>query len=299
VTRDASQTLHALLHTVVDYAGLFPPAGLDMEPAVRNYAQYRRSPHAWMLGRFVVPVARLDEMTAAMRAAGDDGDGGHWRASALVGEDVAGDVARIAAFNAAGRGAVVDAVEVKASDAAAIRAVAAAMPAGLRAYVEIPVAGDPRALIGAIAEAKLRAKIRTGGVTPAAFPPPDHVTRFIRGCYATATAFKATAGLHHPLRSMQPLTYADDAPRGIMHGFLNVFLVAVFHYNGLTIRDADELMTREAVDDVAFTDDALMWRDYRVSRDEIATIRRRFAISFGSCSFREPVDDLVRTGLLS
>jgi hypothetical protein len=299
VTDPAPKTLHTLLHTIVDYAGLFPPAGLEMTPAVRNYADYRQSPHAWMLGRFVAPVARLDEFAASLASVGDRADGRHWRVSALVGDDVAGDVARIGAFNAADRGAVVDAIEVKASSTDAIGRIAAASTPGLRAYVEIPVADDPRPLVGAIAASKLRAKIRTGGVVPGAFPSASHVTRFVRACYATGTGFKATAGLHHPVRSTQPLTYAPEAPRGVMHGFLNVFLTAVFHYNGLTIRDADELMEREAFDDIEFSGDTLAWRDYRLSRDELATIRRRFAISFGSCSFREPVDDLIRMGWLS
>ncbi|HEU4365742.1 MAG TPA: hypothetical protein VFT13_09805 [Candidatus Krumholzibacteria bacterium] len=299
MTDPTPKTIHALLHTIVDYAGLFPPAGLAMEGAVRDYSAHRRDAHAWMLGRFVAPVARLDEMAEAMRAAGATEAEHQWRVSALAGEDVAGDVARIAAFNACGTGAMVDAIEVKAATEAAIRAVAAAVPPALRAYVEIPVAVDPRALIGVIAETRLRAKIRTGGVTAQAFPTPEHVARFIRHCYATGTAFKATAGLHHPLRAMQALSYEARAPRAVMHGFLNVFLTAVFHYNGMTIADANAFMHRGTIDDVEFSDDHVVWRDYRVSRDELTTIRRRFAISFGSCSFREPVDDLIKAGLLS
>lgn len=299
MTDSIPKTLHALLHTIVDYAGLFPPAGLDMDAVVRNYAAYRKDAHAWMLGRLVVPVARLDEMAGVMGAAGVVEPEHHWRISALAGEDAGADAARVKAFNERGRGAVVDAIEVKAPGAREIRAAAAALPAGLRAYVEIPVADDPRALIGVLAETKLRAKIRTGGVTPEAFPPADQVARFIRHCYATGVGFKATAGLHHPLRAMQALTYQPDAPRAVMHGFLNVFLTAVFHYNGLTIADAATLMQREEIDDVVFADDYIAWRDYRLSRDELTTIRRRFAISFGSCSFREPVDDLIQIGLLA
>jgi hypothetical protein len=299
VTNSTPKTLHALLHTIVDYAGLFPPAGLDMDAAVRNYASYRRDAHAWMLGRFVVPAAHLEEMLDAMHAAGAIEPEHHWRVAALAGNDIAADVARVGEFNARGAGGLVDALELKAADEAAVRRIAAAVPPGLRAYVEIPVAEDPRALIGAIAEEKLRAKIRTGGVTGEAIPSPEHVARFIRCCYATGVGFKATAGLHHPLRAMQPLTYEADAPRDVMHGFLNVFLTAVFHYNGMTLADANALMHRGAVDDVEFADDHIAWRDYRVSRDEVTTIRRRFAISFGSCSFREPVDDLIKTGLLS
>ena len=60
-----TQSLDILLAQIVDYAGLFPPADLPMDQAVANYAAYRQDPGAWMLGRFVVPVARLDEFAQA------------------------------------------------------------------------------------------------------------------------------------------------------------------------------------------------------------------------------------------
>src|SRR5438034_7858967 len=55
-------SLRALLTGVIDYAGLFPPAGLPLEQAIRNYARYRQEPESWMLGRFVCPAARLAEL---------------------------------------------------------------------------------------------------------------------------------------------------------------------------------------------------------------------------------------------
>lgn len=294
-----SKSLHALLHTIVDYAGLFPPASLSMDAAVANYAAYRRDPHAWMLGRFVVPASRLGAMADAMHAIGEAGNEHHWRLSALVGEDVAGDVARISAFNEGARGALVDAVEVKATTGEGIERVAATIPREIKTYVEIPVADDPRALIAALAEHKLRAKIRTGGVVPEAFPPVDHIARFLRECYAASAGFKATAGLHHPLRSVRPLTYQENGPRGVMHGFLNVFLAAALQYNGLTRGDALEILRAEALTGVTFGDDGIAWKDYFVTLGEVATVRRRFGVAFGSCSFREPVDDLIQLGLLS
>jgi hypothetical protein len=292
-----AKSLHALLHTIVDYAGLFPPASLSMEASVANYASYRRDPHAWMLGRFVVPVARLDEMTHAAQAAGKDGH--PWRLSALIGEDLEGDVARVLAFNPASRGALIDAVEVRASNVDAIARIAATVPREMKVYVEIPVSDDPHALVVAVAAHKLRAKIRTGGVVPEAFPPVEHVARFIRECYAVSVGFKATAGLHHPLRAARALTYQADPPRGVMHGFLNVFLAAAFQYNGLTRGDALEILRAETLAGVSFADDGAAWKDYRVTLGEMATVRRRFAVAFGSCSFREPVDDLIQLGLLT
>lgn len=294
-----AKSLHALLHTLIDYAGLFPPAELSMADAVGNYARYRRSKESWMLGRFVVPVSRLNEMEEAMRAAGAPDDGHPWRVSALPGADVEGDAAKVTAFNARHRGATVDALEVKASSPEAVRKLAALVPREMKTYVEIPVSEDPRELIAAIAGMKLRAKIRTGGVTLEAFPAVEDVARFLRACYAAGVAFKATAGLHHALRAEHALTYEAGAPRAVMHGFMNVFLAAAFHHNGLTVRDAHDLLNATRLDGITLGDDAFSWREYVVTLAELSTLRRRFAVAFGSCSFQEPVDDLATLGLLT
>ena len=57
-------TLRAMMRRLVDYAGLFPPAELSMSDATARYSTYLRSSDAWMLGRFVVPLERLDELAA-------------------------------------------------------------------------------------------------------------------------------------------------------------------------------------------------------------------------------------------
>jgi hypothetical protein len=52
------ETTRALMHGIVDYAGLFPPASLDMPKTVANYARYRSGEDRWALGRLVVPLKR-------------------------------------------------------------------------------------------------------------------------------------------------------------------------------------------------------------------------------------------------
>lgn len=293
-----SKTLHTLLHTLVDYAGLFPPAGLSMDKAAGLYAEYHASAHAWMLGRFVVPVARLDELVRSMQVIGSP-QGNPWHLSALLGGNHAADVAAALAFNEKKHHASVDVFEVKASTVEEIRAVARVVPQRTKAYVEIPIENDPRELVEALAAHKLRAKIRTGGVVPGSIPPAEHVARFMRACYAANVAFKATAGLHHALRSEHGLTYDPQAPRAVMHGFLNVFLAAAFHYNGLTARDTIELLNATTLEGIVIDDERIAWRDYVVTRDEVSIVRKRFAIAFGSCSFTEPAEDLVKLELLT
>ena len=59
------ESVRTLLAEIIDYAGLFPPSQITMQEAVINFATYRNSNYSWMLGRFVLPVARLDEFMEA------------------------------------------------------------------------------------------------------------------------------------------------------------------------------------------------------------------------------------------
>lgn len=294
--------LRTLMAGLVDYAGLFPPASRSMSDAVREYAAHRAGAQAWMLGRFVVPAARLDAF-AGEAAACLPGAGEPWRLSVLAGDDAGRDVATVAALNAAHRGVVCDVLEARADDAAGVAQVARAAvgaPPGapLAVYVEIPVAADPAPAIHAIAAHGLRAKIRTGGVTADAVPPPDAVVRFLVACIRARVAFKATAGLHHPLRGEYALTYAPDAPRGTLYGFLNVFLAAALLRDGGSADDARALLVEGDPGAFTFADEGVRWRGRLIVTARLSRLREASAIAFGSCSFAEPVDELTALQLL-
>lgn len=244
-------SLRALLEGLIDYAGLFPPAALSMQDAVRNYARYREGEFAWALGRFVVPADRANEVPSEFPLS-------------VLGVD-----------------------EQKAANADDVERIAREANGGI-VYVEI----NDIDLLPAIARHGLRAKIRTGGVTTDAFPAIDNVARFLRACKSAGVAFKATAGLHHPLRCVKPLTYAANAPTGTMHGFVNVFLAAAM------LEHADEILREDDARAFAFEEDGASWRGHRVSTDALRTMRREFATSFGSCSFEEPIADLQALGWL-
>lgn len=284
-----------LLAGIVDYAGLFPPAAVGMATAVRNYAEYRADPASWMLGRFVLPVARLDEFTRAFSAI-TVREREPWRLSVLIGEDIAGGVEMVHGFNEAHDGrADADSIELRLTTAESIQS-AARLARQFVAYVEIPVDPDPAPLVAAIADAGLKAKIRTGGLTADAFPAPTAIVRFMRRCLDAGVAFKATAGLHHPLRAEYPLTYADDAPVAPMYGYLNVFLAAAL-LRELSDEEAVALLQERDSHGIAVSAEEVRWRNHVISADAVTRVRNRFATSFGSCSFREPVDDLRALGL--
>jgi hypothetical protein len=292
VNASAARTL---LARAIDYAGLFPPAALSMRDAVRNYAAYLDSADAWALGRFVVPVARLDEFGEASRAL-SSASATRWRLSALAGARGADDWSAVERF--VERNAVVDALELRVETAADVGAALARLPKALDVFYELPVAEDPAQLVAAVARAGGKAKVRTGGVTADAFPRAEDLARFIVTCARCGVPFKATAGLHHPLRAMYRLTYDADGPRGEMFGFLNVLLAAAFARSGLGTTAVARVLTERDRAAFRFSSGGVEWRDRPLSMDALAATRASLALSFGSCSFTEPIEELGALGLL-
>jgi hypothetical protein len=294
------ESVRVLLTEIVDYAGLFPPSQISMPEAVINYATYRNSNYSWMLGRFVLPVARLDEfMETAEEFISRDSEA-PWRLAILAGEDIYQTIRQIEDFNAKHAPRVVcDALEVRANTESKIENTVNALPPSLTAYFEIPLDERLPDLVTALAIHGQRAKIRTGGVTADDFPPTRMIIRFIRTCLAANVPFKATAGLHHPLRCFRALTYEANAPKGTMNGFLNLFLATGFARAGFKPIILEEILEDEFEESFEFTDNGVAWHgDYFLTTWQLGFVRQKSIISFGSCSFDEPIDDLQEIGLL-
>lgn len=288
-------SLHIVLTSLIDYAGLFPPAGLSMKDAVENYARYRaNAEHSWMLGRFILPAARLPEFEQHFRPAHD-----LWHLSALAGPNLYDDLARIADFNARHpHAAKIDTLEVKAGSAEEIAALRKQVPGSLIVYFELNGGESLRQLVAAVGMAHSRAKIRTGGLTQEMFPSAEQIVQFIRACAEEHVPFKATAGLHHPVRCTRPFTYEKDSPSGMMHGFLNVFLAAALALDGASDTDLVALLGEQDGSAFLVNDHYIEWRGHRIPAERLLESRGTLGMSFGSCSFEEPVADLRALGLL-
>ena len=281
-----STALHALLSGIVDYAGMFPPAALDVQAAARHYAQYRAGEDKWMLGRFVVGVAKLPELRSFVASTKPVEP---WPITVVVPDAAAATAVLRGVDDAALR---IESVEVRVQNPADIALVARAAPKTREVYLEIPLDGSLATMLDAIAAARLRAKVRAGGLTADAFPSTDQLVVFIRGCIERNIPFKATAGLHHPLRGSYRLSYDAGAPLGEMYGYLNVFLAAAFMKVGLSDTEAAVLLTESDASAFSIEDGAIRWHDHTVDVETLRSTRSRLATSFGSCSFREPVDEL-------
>ncbi len=142
------------------------------------------------------------------------------------------------------------------------------------------------------------AKVRTGGLTPEAIPASDQVAGFLHQAAARRLPFKATAGLHHPIRGLHALTYAADSPRAPMHGFVNVFAAAAFAWQGMDREEIVDLLNESRPSAFEFLDEGMRWRAHNLSTAQVEAARRDFAHSFGSCSLAEPISDLRALGWL-
>ncbi|MBY0358331.1 MAG: hypothetical protein K2W82_10055 [Candidatus Obscuribacterales bacterium] len=250
-----SPALKALLHGFIDYAGIYPPAKLPIETAVTNYDTYQNGEYAWMLHWLVVGVNELEHVPVAF-----DGS------LSVLAE---ADNSRAASMETKG-----------------------VIQADRPVYCE--VGANNLACLDRIKQTGCFAKIRTGGLVPDAIPAPQAVANFILACAERRLPFKATAGLHHPLRSLQSLTYEADSPKAVMHGFINVLMAAAFAWHGK--KDIEPIIAE--TDPKAFVfDERAHFRDISLSVSEIEDARRNFIHTVGSCSFEEPIYDLQKLGL--
>lgn len=311
------ESLRAFLARLIDYAGLFPPADLPIERAIRSYAGYRAGPDAWMLGRFVCPAGRLAELDplvplfaggpplelAALGRRGEHADG----CLANLQEDLQ----QVAAFRERhGDLVAVEALELPlpptTPEAATMAAIAAAAAEHrMRAFCEMaapPSVGWEHAVdatLDAILEhnagggPQLGYKLRAGGATPDAIPSVGEVAHVLLACRDRGVALKCTAGLHRPFRGQH------GEARATMHGFVNVFAAGVLAHACRLERAATEaILADEEPASFTFAGGRLAWRDCAADAAEVARLRETALVSFGSCSFDEPREDLRRLGVL-
>lgn len=283
--------VRALMTGAIDYAGLFPPASLPMPDAVRNYARYRTAQEAWALGNFIVPLDRLEEFDSVAAGLGVE-----QRVTLSVVLPSPGfDTRKLGAGLAFG---YVANVEVRVSEAAEVHEVASLTPAGITSYFEIPLRHEREDLLAAIAEEGERAKLRTGGTQRGSVPSLLAVRQFLFECSRAHVAFKATAGLHHAIRGVHALGEEANAPTELMHGFLNVLLAAALAFAGQDEQSVLGMLEETSPAAFRFGNEGVEWRGLNMQIQTLRRVREEVAVSFGSCSFEEPLAELRSLGLI-
>lgn len=276
------------LEHLIDYAGLFPPAKLSLREALEQYDRAAAGGHAWMLGRFILPAASLEELHELRP------DEAALKLSVIVDADEK-------TFERLWRVRQTSAWTIEALEVPGATPERCAALCDRFGFTDVPVyvelgAADRSpaqldASMAALARFGLHAKLRCGGLEPAAYPSVGEVAAFVIAAARAGVPFKATAGLHHPVRHY-------NAAAGVtMHGFLNLLAAAAFagHAPAETI---EAILAEEDASAFAFGDE-LRWRDRHADETALRLVRSRRFVGYGSCSFEEPVDDLRALNVLA
>jgi hypothetical protein len=302
-----ADSLRALLAHSIDYAGMFPPCSLGLEPALTNQAECVRSLDAWMLGAFVLSTGQFDATKQLL----SQFDAQHPLRVAALGPKTASTDAFLEALDDAD--AAIRSLSRHNVDLISISHLEMFLPHD----IDLTSLQEARSILGDLAvfweappdraeqtiallagfnsDADLATfgyKLRTGGVTADAFPTSMQIAKALVIPATHQLPIKFTAGLHHPLRQ-----YREEVQTK-MHGFLNVLGAAVLaaEHRWDTNQTAT-MLEDENVDSFLFTDDFFAWREWRIDTKRLQ-YRRRFVVSFGSCSFDEPREDLRALNLL-
>jgi hypothetical protein len=299
--------LQALLKQSIDYAGIFPPCSLALEPALQNHAQYVRSREAWILNTFVLPLGQFDAAKQLL----SQFDPAHPLRIAALGPKTANADGFLEALEDAD--AAIRALSRYDVDLLSVGHLEMFLPND----VDLALLKEARSIVGdlpvfwetpperaeqtaaLLAEhnsdedaATFGCKLRTGGVTADAFPTSAQIASALVTPATHQLPIKFTAGLHHPLRQFR------DEVKTKMHGFLNVLGAAVLAAeHRWDARQAAIMLEDEEADSFSFTQDLFAWREWKIDIERLR-YRRKFVASFGSCSFDEPPDDLRALGLL-
>src|SRR6266480_4012068 len=299
-------SLRALLAQSIDYAGMFPPCSLALEPALQNQAKYVRSPDAWMLNTFVLPIEQFDMAKQFL----SEFDPSHPLRVAALGPKTADAEPFLDAVEDADAAirwlsSNVDLVAISHLEMFLPHDVDLALLDEARSILgDLPAfwEGPPDRAQGTIvllaehnSDADLATfgyKLRTGGVRADAFPTSAEIAEALVTPATHQLPIKFTAGLHHPIRQFR------DEVKTKMHGFLNVLGAAVLAAeHRWDAHQTSSMLEDEHADSFSFTDDLFAWREWRIDVERLK-YRRKFVTSFGSCSFDEPREDLRTLGLL-
>lgn len=285
--------LQCLLEGVIDYAGLFPPAKLEMRAAVDEYLGHLNSHESWIVNRFICPASRLGELASVLEANRPEASFGlsviGTGAVDAFSDSVKRDAEAIEDFEHKFEGQFfAEAYEVKAPENLKAGARAVQQLAPLDVFLEVPWGLEMNDKLHAIAEGgTLGAKARTGGLTKDAFPDSESLAAFLQECMNLDLPFKLTAGLHHPL------PHVEEQTGGSMHGFLNVLVAAALvQTHDLSRAELVQLLGERDQKAFTFREKAVVWRGNDAGIDDIEEMRSLF-VGYGSCSVMEPIEGLT------
>lgn len=315
------KSLKYLAEGFIDYAGMFPPASLDLQTAFNNYIKYLEGPYSWMLSKFICPANKLSELSVILK---DTKDIKHRIHLSILGQSsensikfinsIKEDISCISLFNNKNSQlADIDVYEIplpaetsKEPDTHRIRGLVndvsslfeSTLNINIKYFYEYVPSPNLSLVIKALwyhnkGNRVAGYKLRTGGTDASSFPTQEDIAHAIKTCREYEVPMKCTAGLHHPI------SHYDDRVKAKMTGFLNLFGAASMeHCHNTTEEVLSAILRDENAEDFTFTENAFKWKNLLIMASEVERGRKELMISFGSCSFEEPIEYLKKMNLL-
>jgi hypothetical protein len=286
-TVDLDGSIPAWLTGFIDDTAVFPPSSVALDRAVAEHRAHRRSAYAGLLGGFVVSDLKVPDLIDVLDGGNGDDEEEPLEINLLV-TGGAGAIAPAVRWASRAPHLRLRAIELTLRDeddlAHNARRALTALDAveedlsEVEVYVELPrsVDGPTHRWLAALDElgaAELRAKFRTGGVTPDAIPAVAELVSWIDAALDRELPFRCTGGLVNAVSG--PASY----------GFLNVLVATRACLDGA---DAAVVLTETSAETLLGGTDA----------EELARTRRWFT-GFGSGDLLESHDDLVELGLVT
>lgn len=319
-----SKSVRGFLHNTIDYAGLFPPASLDLEESFNNFVGYSNGPDSWMLSKFICPFRRTQDLsllpgfksstqkmrlsllsTSSMKT---DEFMRFFKDDILSFRELPDDFHNKSIFETIELKFPIELIEKNSKNGIRIfldslsEVVKEHFDHRIFIFCELPLIGNfdhnLKQAVKGITEHNetfndAGFKLRTGGTDPSDIPSPDILVSTIRQCLVHNVTLKFTAGMHHPIR------HRDLNMNTLMHGFINVFGAGILAFrHTISDRELSEMISDEDPANFKFSEDAFEWREWKSDTEEIHGARNGLVLSFGSCSFDEPVEDLKRLQLI-
>lgn len=320
------------MEDIIDYAGLFPPARLSLDTAIQNFIQYHRESDSWMLSRFIIPAPQLqelkayqEELSARREPFGFSVLGKARETTDGFNEEIESVVQYCLRFHEEnGRHIITDVLEIKlpgeavqANDISMLNELLAETARSVGTSAQLPCyifyevvlneswKKDLETVIRAISNHNkwdagthdsyryAGFKLRCGGEEASMFPSPEQVAYALNNARDHDVPVKCTAGLHHPVR------HFNESVQTKVHGFFNVFGGAMLaHVHDLSDEELEEILREEDPEQFMFSEGAFGWNNLTVSTSKIKELRETSYISYGSCNFDEPREDLRDLNLL-
>lgn len=320
-------TLQPFMNEIIDYAGMFPPSGLPFDEAFTNYLSYNDHTCSSFLSRFIIPAGVIPKVSGfdeEIRKRNRTVPFSILLPPAESREEFISEITKklkpVHDLKAYFQGLVsTDVLETRIPLSVAeadrneiketlLELISTIIDADLNVthlFVETHFSDDwlktVPVFIKSISEINekhdlplsIGFKLRCGGTEAHQFPDIQQVALAIEECEQHKLAMKFTAGLHHPIR------HFNESVDTKMHGFINVFgAAALLFHNKIDASDLPLILSDEHDGSFIFDDQFFSWKQASIPTKQIIEARDRFCMSYGSCSFIEPIEDLTHLNLL-